>query len=84
MLHLGIRQLRALVPSAAATLTDATAQLDRFGAINKELIVLSRRNSDVHSLALSLGRKRVVTADCEAQLQALEDAIGKHAFTATR
>ena len=45
--------------------------------------MLSRRNSDVTSLALSPGRRRVVAADCEAQLQALEDAIGKHAFTAT-
>ena len=53
-------------------------------AIHKEIITLSRRNSDVRSLALSLGRKRTVTAECEEQLQALEEALAKHEFTATR
>jgi hypothetical protein len=52
--------------------------------INDELIVLSRRNSNVRSLALSLGRKRVVTADCEDRLRALEQALATHEFTATR
>jgi hypothetical protein len=33
---------------------------------------------------MSLGRKRTVTAECEAQLQALEQALAKHEFTATR
>ena len=47
-----VQQVRGpLIPSAAAALADAVAALNRFGAINKELIVLSRRNSDVHSLA---------------------------------
>jgi anti-sigma factor ChrR (cupin superfamily) len=36
----------------------AAAALDRFMALNDELIKLSRRNSDVKSLALSLGQKR--------------------------
>jgi hypothetical protein len=53
-------------------------------SIHKEIITLSRRNSDVRSLALSLGDKRKVTAECEAHLQALEDALAKHEFSATR
>lgn len=77
--------LKGLLPSAAgAQLAAAAAALDRFTAINAELITLSRRNSNVRSLALSLGRKRTVTAECDDILQALEDALAKHDFTATR
>lgn len=65
-------------------LTGAVAALDRFMAINTEIITLSRRNSNVRSLALSLGRKRTVTAECEDQLRALDLALAKHEFTATR
>jgi len=77
--------LKGLLPSAAgAQLAAAAAALDRFTVINAELITLSRRNSNVRSLALSLGRKRTVTAECDDILQALEDALAKHDFTATR
>jgi negative regulator of replication initiation len=69
---------------AAPQLGAAAAALDRFMALHQEIITLSRRNSEVRSLALSLGRKRVVTAECEAQLQALEETLAKHEFTATR
>lgn len=80
-----VKELAAMLPaSAAAALTEASAALDRFAGINKELIALSRRNSDVHSLALALGHKRTVTAECEAQLAALEQALAKHQFTGTR
>jgi hypothetical protein len=73
-----------LTPAAAPQLAAAGAALDRFMAIQIEIITLSRRNSDVRSLALSLGRKRIVTAECEDQLQALEEGLAKHEFTATR
>ena len=53
-------------------------------AVNDEIVALSRRNSNVRSLALSLGRKRMVTAECEDELRALEEALAKHEFTATR
>ena len=83
--QVSLRQLKsALPPSASAALAEATAALDRFNAINKELIVLSRRNTDVQSLAMSLGRKRQVTAECADQLRGLEEALAKHEFTATR
>ena len=48
------------------------------------IIALSRKNTNVRSLALSLGRKRVVTAECEDQLRALGEALAKHESTATR
>lgn len=62
----------------------AAAALDRFMGINDEIVALSRRNSNVRSLALSLGRKRMVAAECEDDLRTLEDALAKHEFSATR
>ncbi len=64
--------------------TCATAALDRFHDLNTQLIVLSRRNSNVRSLALSLGKKRVLTARCEENLHAIQDALSKRAFAGTR
>ena len=75
---------RTLSPAATSQLTAAGAALDRFMSINKEIVALSRRNSNVRSLALSLGRKRIVAAECLAQLQGLEETLAKHQFSATR
>jgi hypothetical protein len=69
---------------AGPQLTAAAEALERFKGVNREILTLSRRNSDVRSLALSLGRKRMVTAVADDQLRALEDALAQHAFTATR
>ena len=80
-----LEELRtASSPAAGSHLEAATAALDGFVARNREIVALSRRNSNVRSLALSLGRKRTVTAQCEDQLRALEQALAAHAFTATR
>jgi hypothetical protein len=77
--------LKSLVPPAAGpALAGATTALDRFTRINTELIALSRRNSNVRSLALSLGRKRTLTAACDESLHALQEALSKRGFTATR
>ena len=68
--------LKGLLPPAAGPqLAAAAAALDRFKAINAELVKLSRRNSNVRSLALSLGRKRTVTAECDDILHALEETL---------
>ena len=71
-------------PGAGLNWRRPSDALDRFIAINAEIVSLSRRNSNVRSLALSFGRKRVVTAECEDQLRALEQALAKHEFSATR
>jgi hypothetical protein len=76
------RQARAALDELKAPA--AAGALDRFVALNDEIVRLSRRNSNVRSLALSLGRKRKVNAECEDDLQALEQALDKHAFSATR
>jgi hypothetical protein len=74
----------ALGPAGGPQIAAAGLALDRFMVIHREIITLSRRNSDVRSLALSLGRKRVVTAECEDRLRTLGEALAKHEFTATR
>jgi hypothetical protein len=80
-----LEELKATIGAAAAPhLAVAAAALDGFIARNREIVALSRRNSNVRSLALSLGRKRTVTAQCEDQLQALEQALAEHRFSATR
>jgi hypothetical protein len=80
-----LMQMQALLPPASRPrLQAATVALDKFIAINKEIITLSRRNSDVRSLALTLGQKRMVTAECDDHLRALQAALGKHSFGGTR
>jgi hypothetical protein len=69
---------------ASPQLAAAAASLERFKDVNRQIVALSRRNSEVRSLALSLGRKRMVTAVADDQLRALEEALAKHAFTGTR
>jgi hypothetical protein len=77
--------LQKQLPRAAAPHLDAAAAaLDRFQKVAAEIVSLSRRNSNVRSLALSLGRKRTVTAECDDQLRALADALGRHELKATR
>ena len=81
----GARRAEGPAPGRrSADLAAAAAALDRFTAVNAEIVTLSRRNSNVRSLALSLGRKRTVTAECDDMLQALDDALAKHHFAATR
>jgi hypothetical protein len=77
-------RLKATLPRAATPLAAADAALARFVTVNTDIIALSRKNTNVRSLALSLGRKRMVTAECEDQLRALGEALAKHESTATR
>lgn len=67
-------------PRLAAT----AAALDRFLALNAEVVALSRRNTNVRSLELSLNRKRVLTAACVNSVRMLSDALAKRGLTATR
>jgi len=80
-----LQTLAGLLPPASLPhLAAATAALDRFSDINAQIIKLSRRNSNVHSLALSLGKKRTLAARCEESLHAIQDALSKRTFTGTR
>jgi len=71
-----LQAIDGLLPSESRPrLSAATAALDRFVSANAEIIRLSRRNSNVRSLALSLGQKRTLTARCEETLRSLQDAL---------
>jgi len=65
-------------------LAEARAAADELWRVNLEIIPLSRQNTNVRSLALSLGRKRVVTAQCEDLLAALQEVVDRPTFRATR
>jgi hypothetical protein len=65
-------------------LPTATAALSHFESLSSQLVVLSRRNSNVRSLALALGPKPALTAACDATLTALVQALAKRGSAATR
>ena len=67
-----------------SSLAAATAALDRFMDLNGQIIALSRRNTNVRALALSLDQKRTITVTCEDSLRALRDALAKRGSIATR
>ena len=80
-----LAELQPLIPKArSSALTDATAALDQLKQVNAEVVQLSRRNTNVRSLALALGQKHSMRAKCEAALQALSDSLAQHEFKATR
>jgi hypothetical protein len=71
-------------PGSRQKLAEATAALDRFKDFNAQIIALSRRNTNVRSLALALGQKRTLSAACEDRLHAVQDALANRDFRATR
>jgi hypothetical protein len=75
---------RLLDPAVREELASGREQLERFAAIHRDLVALSRQNTDVRSLAVALGNKRRLTAACDETLVALQDALAKRGFHATR
>ena len=77
--------LRAVAPSASKPHLDAAAAaLARFMDLNAQIIALSRRNTNVRSLALSLDQKRTITVSCEERLHALQNALGRRGYSGIR
>ena len=68
----------------ARTLAAASSALDRFMGLNAQIVALSRRNTNVRSLALSLDQKRKLIEPCEETLRALRDALAKHGYPVGR
>jgi hypothetical protein len=71
-------------PASRPQLATATAALDRFMSLNAQIVALSRRNTNVRSLALSLNQKGKLISACDDSLTALQDALRKRGFTGTR
>lgn len=67
-------------PASRPRVAAATKAIDTFMDLNTQIIGLSRRNTNVRSLALSLDQKRKVTGPCEDTLRALQAALDKHGY----
>jgi hypothetical protein len=63
-----------------ASIHSATADLDHFMDLNAQIIALSRRNTNVRSLALSLSQKPALTAACEDALRRLQAALARRGY----
>jgi hypothetical protein len=70
--------------SAASALATALAALDQFKDISGQIVRLSRRNSNVRSLELSLRTKPALSSACDESLHALQDALAQEGSKATR
>jgi hypothetical protein len=80
-----LKGLSAIVDTKARPqVAAALVALDKFKDVSGQIVALSRRNTNVRSLALSLREKPMLTAACDDSLRALEDALAKEGFTATR
>lgn len=76
--------LRQLAPGADTALADALAKLDQFKAISTQIVELSRRNTNVLSLELSLRQKPALKAACDERLRSLQDALASEGPKSTR
>ena len=65
-------------------LQDARTAYADFIKVTEEVVRLSRQNTNVKSLELSLGKKRAVTAECEGILTGLQEIVQSKTFKATR
>jgi len=74
--------LRGLVAPNAITSVEAT--FEQFKSIQGQIVALSRRNTNVRSLQLSLEDKPPLAAACDASLLRLQTALAQEGSKATR
>lgn len=65
-------------------LLQAKAAYAEFMEVTTRVLTLSRQNSNIKSLELSLGRKRKVAAQCDEILATFQETVQKRTFKATR
>ncbi len=65
-------------------LLQAKTAFSEFMEVTAKVVKLSRQNSNIKSLELSLGKKRKVTAQCDEILAAFQEAVQSRTFKATR
>lgn len=70
--------------AAAMAAKDAQAAYEAFWAVHTTILGLSRENSNIEAIALSMGRKQVLQAKIQTDLAALAAVIDEKQFTATR
>jgi hypothetical protein len=80
-----LSQLRGLVPEKdQASFKEAESAYEEFAKVTREVLDLSRQNTNIKSFELSLGRKRSLTAQCDEILVGLEEVLRSKGFKATR
>jgi hypothetical protein len=80
-----LTSLATLVPGGASpALASASSALDRFAEASRQIVALSRRNTNVRSLDLSLRSKPTLTAACDQSLRALQELLAKEDIKGTR
>ena len=80
-----VASLTAMVPrDVRPALSIALSALDRFKDLSRQIVALSRRNTNVRSLKLSLQTKPPLSAACNESLRALQDLLTKEDIKATR
>jgi hypothetical protein len=73
-----------VAPGERSKISEASQQLTRFLTLHAEILVLSRKNTNVRSLALALDERRKLANECEADLRTLQAALAKRGFVGTR
>lgn len=68
----------------AETVVRAKAAFAEFVAVSNQVVQLSRLNSTIKSMELSLGKKRAVAAQCDDTLAALQESVQQKTFKATK
>lgn len=71
-------------PNGRSAVAAALAALEQFKGVSTQIVALSRRNTNVRSLELSLRTKPALVAACDDNLRALQDALAKEGSKATR
>jgi hypothetical protein len=80
-----VTALAELVPKGTRpALTAARSALDRFQDTSRQIVALSRRNSNVRSFDLSLRTKPALTSACDNSLRSLEEQLDQEDIKATR
>jgi tetratricopeptide (TPR) repeat protein len=70
--------------STQPRVAEARAAFDRFMSLNAQIVDLSRRNTNVRSLMLTLNEKGKATSACEQSLRALQDTLSKRGLGGSR
>ncbi len=70
--------------STQPRMAEARAAFDQFISLNAQIVDLSRRNTNVRSLMLTLNEKGKATRACEQSLRALQDTLSKRRVGGSR
>jgi hypothetical protein len=71
-------------PDRQSILCQAEDAYHKFENLTATVTELSRQNTNIKSMELSLNRKRKITSQCEEILTSLQDAVHSRSFKATR